>query len=60
MAELALEVTARALTLTSPLYRLELALPADVRPQAAPSAKFDKAAARLCVTLPLAQPGERA
>ncbi len=56
VAELSLEVTRAALTLTSPLYRLEVALPRDVAPAsaAAHAAKWDAAKARLRVTLPLA------
>jgi hypothetical protein len=56
VAELSLEVTRAALTLTSPLFRLVVALPRDVAPAsaAAHAAKWDAAKARLRVTLLLA------
>ena len=56
VGELALEVTEAALVLTSPLYRLELALPRRVAPHAAAGApaRWDAAKATLSVTLPLA------
>jgi hypothetical protein len=56
VGELALEVTEVALTLTSPLYRLEVSLPRRVAPHVAAGApaRWDAAKAQLCVTLPLA------
>jgi hypothetical protein len=56
VGELALEVTPSQLALTSPLYRLEITLPARVAPGGAAGApaRWDANRAQLSVTLPLA------
>ncbi len=59
-ADLAVSVTATQLELTSPLYRLALALPRRVRPPGAGAApaRWDAARAALTITLPLALDGD--